>query len=191
MQMPCQDLPSLPKIKMTFFLKWVRRRAVTCVRGDRFPISSRTSWRPSATRTRCLEMFLWATEQELSSQQPPANRCGAECGAGCGEAQTLGLRVLVGRREPSRAAAGDGDGVRVLELRAVRAHGTLVTHCWGSSPGSCPWDHVRAQVCWGPSKCWRGMFRPGCPCQQRLLFQGKQNRNRKPLARARQSFSNS
>ena len=111
--------------------------------------------------------------------------------AGCGEAQTLGLGVLLGRGEPSRAAAGDGNGVRVLELRAVRARGTLATHCWGSSPGSCPWDHVRAQVRWGPSEWWRGMLRPGCPCQQRLLFQGKQNRNRKPFARARQSFSNS
>ena len=48
------------------------------MQGDRFPISSGTSWLPSATRTLCLEMFLWATEQELSSQQPPANRCGAE-----------------------------------------------------------------------------------------------------------------
>lgn len=78
MQMSWQDLQSLLKIKMTFLLKWVWGRAVTCMQGDRFPISSRTSWLPSATCTLCFEMFLWATEQELSSQQPPGNRCGAE-----------------------------------------------------------------------------------------------------------------
>lgn len=43
------------------------------------------------------------------------------------------------------------------------------------------------------ANAWRGTLRPGCSCQERLLFQGKQNRNRKPLALScvRESFSNS
>lgn len=60
--------------------------------GDRFPISHGASWPSSAECTLCLEVFLWAAEQELCSGQP-SEQMGSG-GAGGGEAQMLGHGVL-------------------------------------------------------------------------------------------------
>lgn len=48
-------------------------RAVTCVWGNHFPVSSGTSWLSSTECTLCLEILLWAAEQELCSGQLQAD----------------------------------------------------------------------------------------------------------------------
>lgn len=123
-------------------------RAVTCVRGDRFPISSRTSWLCSPECMLCLEIFSWAAVQELfwAAQQADVEWRGADCG----EAQTLGQwGSKPGGQEPSsRAAIADGDGMRVPGLRTGRTLGSVVTHCQGPCPPHGLWDPERPQILW-------------------------------------------
>lgn len=71
---------------------------------------------------------------QLSRNSAPSSPQRADVGprGGCGlwggpDSGTWGSRL--GGHEPGRAATGDGNGVRVLGLRAGRTPGTLVVHC--------------------------------------------------------------
>lgn len=83
MQMPGRAFSVYQTFKLLFLtLKWIREmlgwgRAVTCMWGDRFPVSSGTSWLSSAACMLCLEMFLWQLSKN-SVLGSPVNRCGGE-----------------------------------------------------------------------------------------------------------------